>query len=317
MDDKTIKKIRLILKDWFYRNRFQPISVKEDSFIGYHAEILKERLKVRPANRIIYETGAMSIYEYLPWDSDIFKMKIARLDYFISLETAGRLSREKVIKNVFSLAKKQRIRFLSAKVNTGDFQAAQALERYGFILADMQLTLSVVPAEAELGIPDKNIRPCRRSDFKVLIDIARDSFCYNRFFNDPGLNRNDSSLVYAQWVKNACLKNPLDLLVWDEAGIPQGFIICKMDKHAENFFGFGIGQIDLVAVGPSNKSKGIGRKLVNAALCRFAKDKAALAEIRTQYINIAAVTSFMRAGFKHYSTGLSFPAGMTFHKWFE
>lgn len=316
-----MQNIKPILKALYRKSLAGPVPVREGSFVAYYEAIIKDALTANFSNSIVVENSkspqAMVLFEYLPWDTAIFRKRMARLDYFLASDGCGASSRDKVVKKALLIARQNRVAFLSAKVGTGDFQAAQILEGRGFILADIQVTFSVSVDRLAAGQIHKNIRSWRASDLTDAVKIAKDSFIFNRFFNDPRLDKKCAGNMYGEWVRNACLKNPQGVLVWQENSRIRGFIICKSDRFSENSLGLSIGHIDLVAVDDKSKGKGIGTHLARAALEKFKTEGADIVEVRTQHANVPAVNSFLKSGFKAYGHGLSLTAGTVFHKWFD
>ena len=311
----------MLFKDLFKKANIKYPGVGEAEFLKYHTTILKDRIQAQPRNRFILDNSkrpnASGLFEYVLWDSEIFDMNIGRLDYFIGSSGCKASFRENVIKDIFYLSKKNKLKFMLARINSGDFQSAQILEKYGFILTDILVSLSVILKKQDIIKLPAGIRGYEVSDLKAVLNIAKNSFVFNRFFNDSRLNSANVKYVYEKWVKDVCLNNKSDVLVYEDNSGLLGFVICKLDKLSKNIFGYSIGQIDLVAVRPGLKGKGIGRKLVQAGLYKFSKDAVAIVEIRAQHANILAVNSFLKSGFKEYNSGLTLPAGMVFHKWFD
>lgn len=295
-----------------YRKYGKLDNVNEKVFLKYHLGVLDKKLSANSKNRVISNGSgakkAVLAFEYLPWDSAIFKMQIGRLDYFLPTAKASISSRKKIVGQAIALAKKTKLKFLSAKVNLGDFCGAQLLEEAGFTLKDVAVSFLCRLKDLKIEKPAAGIRSFKLTDLKQVLKIAAKSFVFNRFFNDSRLNKDSVRMMYAQWVRSSCLKNYSDVLVYSKKGRIKGFILCKAEAKA-------FGQIDLIAVLPDVKNKGIGTKLVKAALHKFKKKGMRFAEIRTQHANVLAVNSFIKAGFKRYTRGITLPSGLVFHKW--
>ena len=99
------------------------------------------------------------------------------------------------------------------------------------------------------------------------------------------------------WVENDCRGRATAVLVAVLNGKPVGYVACLL--HPENS-ALGIeahGDIDLVAVGPKARGKGVGLQLVRAALA-WCRPHASRMIVKTQVINTPAINLYQRAGFQ-------------------
>ena len=88
-------------------------------------------------------------------------------------------------------------------------------------------------------------------------DIAKKSFIYDRFHQDPNIPNKIASIIKLKWISNF-FKNERghQCFLYLNKNIVEGFLLTL--KEQNNVF------IDLIAVKESARGKGVGKKLINA-----------------------------------------------------
>jgi ribosomal protein S18 acetylase RimI-like enzyme len=140
------------------------------------------------------------------------------------------------------------------------------------------------------------IRPYVKSDFVVLQRILIDAFEGVSIDHAIELLIGEIEGFGWKYRKGRDLAVDIDrdiegLLVADICGQPVGFISTWQDKEA------GIGHIPNLAVASEHRGKGIGRKLIEAAIERFHKSGLAAAKIETLLQNKRANALYTSEGF--------------------
>ena len=138
------------------------------------------------------------------------------------------------------------------------------------------------------------VRPFKNEDINILSNMAKNSFLASYRYNDAGFDKNKINELYSEWIINSCNGRADTVLVYDNNGIPEGFIACNLNKDK--------GIIDLVAVSENSRGKGIGLKLVSNSLLWF-KEGVNLVEVSTEAMNYASLNIYHKAGFKIIWTG--------------
>jgi len=123
-----------------------------------------------------------------------------------------------------------------------------------------------------------------------IIDIARKSFNYSRFFNDPNLSFDKAKNIYVHWTDSAFKKED------------KFFVISRIDNKVAGYILFSTHKmtstIELIAVEKKYQGKNIGRLLIRE-LEEYLIDKGILnIKVGTQLNNISAVNFYETMGFK-------------------
>ena len=247
--------------------------------------------------------------KYLEWDSGIFGFKIGRLGN-IRLDknekTAGRF-----INRIIKSCRKQHYRHINCRIGTGDFLALWALEKNGFNVADIQVTLSTggKPKKKTVKLPGFSVVKACEDDLDGMRCVTRDAFTDTRVVRDPNYPRVKVDRFYYEWIKNSMFNKRQAVFLAKENKSKElaGFVIC--DVLGE------IGFIDLISVNKRKRGRGIGSALVGAAMNWFS-DNSVEAEVRTQASNTAAIETFTKGGFRHLVPGKAVPSGISMHYWF-
>lgn len=140
------------------------------------------------------------------------------------------------------------------------------------------------------------IRPYIKSDFVVLQRILVDAF--EGVSIDHAIELQLGLIDGFDWKRRKARDLAVDidrdnagLFVADIGGQPVGFISTWQDMEA------GIGHIPNLAVASEHRGKGIGRKLIEAAIERFQKSGLAAAKIETLLQNKRANALYTSEGF--------------------
>ncbi len=196
----------------------------------------------------------MALFELMEWDTNFFGFKVARL-----CEEAP----EK-LKQVQDICSEQDIRLLISRFSTNNVCFAHELERHGFQLMDTVVTYRLNLADARVAnVPvPAIIRPCLKSEADELAAIARAVYASHigHFHNDPRLDRDKCTTLYAELARNSCLdENQADImLVAEMEGKIVGFHSHKV-AHPNGLRGV------ISGVSHQAQGKGIGKALIVAS----------------------------------------------------
>lgn len=222
--------------------------------------------------------------EYLEWDSQFFKQRIARV-------IPDRLS-SAAIQEIDSWCTQNRIDCLYFLADPDDHNTTQLARQNAYELVDIRLLFDC-PVTPSADIPETApyIRPGAVFDIPTLRDIARQSYrTYTRFYTDPHFSKAQCDELYATWIDKSVRGYADTVLIAERDNVCVGFISCHLKAPC--------GEIGLVGVDSQARGEGVGRQLVYAALNWFAAQKVETVSVVTQARNIGAQRLYQACGFR-------------------
>lgn len=261
---------------------------------------------------------ALAFLTFLDWDSDIFGFKIGRIENVL-MKMSNPLG-YKFLNEIVDDCMKEHYVHISCRTGLKDFETIHILEKLGFNIFDIQITLSTPEGFGNTTIESSRefiIREALEKDLVQLKEVVKDSFTDTRFVVDQKFPRNGVNKLYFEWIKNSILNPKQSVLVVQDkkSKLLTAFSIASFDPDSEETLGIKIGALDLMAVSEKHRNQGIGRMFTRFVINWF-KEKVDKVETRTQISNIAAARALMRGGFTEFSSGIMHPAGITMHRWF-
>lgn len=239
-----------------------------------------------------FSYAADSPCESLPWDSEFFHMRIARL--------SGRRLTENSLSAAFDWCRAERTECLYFLASPDDPLTLSLAEREGFHLVDVRVTLSRALAD-EIS-PSPSVRALQSGDLPALLEIASVSHTASRFYFDGRFPRDRCGELYREWLRKSSGPPPNVTLVVEHQGAPAGYVTCDCTD--------GAGEIGLLAVAAWARGNGLGWLLVQAALAHLQKNGAKKVSVVTQGRNLGALRLYERHGFTTQSLEL------WYHRWF-
>jgi dTDP-4-amino-4,6-dideoxy-D-galactose acyltransferase len=236
--------------------------------------------------------------EILPWDTNFFGVRIARLN--------GEQLTEAQAEEVDIWCKEQVVGCLYFLCDPTDFTTTSTAEKHGFHFVDVRMTLDTTPGKLTGDLPASTaIRPARPEDVTVLQRIAGEVHRDTRFSYDPNFPDDRVTALYETWIKVSCEGNANLVLVAEDGDTPVGYVTCHLDKDIQN------GRIGLVGVDNRAQGKGFGNALIMNALQWFRDQKMRTVSVVTQGRNYAAQRLYQRCSFRTQSIKL------WYHKWYR
>lgn len=147
------------------------------------------------------------------------------------------------------------------------------------------------------------IREYNPKDLRELKNITKGAFPNAHWYNNKNFHKENISNLYIKWLENSCNKRAEIVFVYEEKNNVLGYVSCRKNGS--------IGIIDLIAVSPKARKKGIGKALINAALAYFKDRRFNGAEVKTEITNTTALNLYTHLGFK-----ISW-VGLNINKWLE
>ncbi len=225
------------------------------------------------------------------FDSQILSMSVAKI---IDFEASPNNQRN-LVSELTASFQKHAITYAVYRFPAHHFSTIHALEENHWLLVDGSIHLDLKLTKQPFDIP-ANIRRATSEDVTSLQNIARISFIFNRYYNDPLISKTAANEIYAEWIKNSMNNHLADaVFVYFENEKLYGFSTLKKD-----------GDIVLVAVTPQQQNRSIGRHLVATAINQCIRWNLHTATIETQLTNLPALRSFQSTGFKIKESFLTF-----------
>jgi len=242
-----------------------------------------------------------AVCELLPWDSEFFGRRIARV--------RGNRLNESQAEAVEEWSRSERPDGLYFLASADCAETIRIAEDFRFRLVDIRMTLERSAVKgcmlaATTSPTDVAIHAARPQDLASLQTIARAAHTDTRFFSDPHIPRERAENLYSTWISLECQGRAKRVLVatstQDEV---LGYLSCHLDSAT------GTGQIGLAAVDKDARGKGVGTSLLRSALDWFAAEGAAAVTVVTQGKNIGAQRLYQSSGF------FSREVQLWYHRW--
>ncbi|MGD0091903.1 MAG: GNAT family N-acetyltransferase [Planctomycetota bacterium] len=237
--------------------------------------------------------------QVLPWDSDFFKARIARV-------AGGHMDNARAAA-VDAWCLSEHVNCVYFLTELSDAQAILAAEDHGFRLMDIRETYVLSPGKRlpHPVLPGLTIRAALPDDLPALEAIAGYSHRDTRFYSDPHFQRGLCDELYRTWIRRSCGEGFADaVLVGDARGQAIGYVSCSLDQEPLR------GRIGLVGVAEEWRGSGVGPALVAGAVGWFRERAASEVSVVTQGRNVNGQRLYQRCGF------LLRAAEAWFHKWY-
>ncbi len=239
---------------------------------------------------------------FLPWDSEFFGLRIARIKS--DRLDAGDLPplEEWCADNRIDC-----LYFLADPDVPGSLIIA---EESGFRLVDIRVELRHVtdryPSLSIDETPGYGLRPLLEQDIPALMEIAGRIHGITRFWRDPGFPADRCSELYRRWLERDVTGRADRVLVCEHDGQPVGYVTCILEVDCP-----GCGTISLLGVHEAHRQKGMGSRLLHGAIEWFASEDIVDISVVTQGTNISSLRVYQEAGF------LIDSVMVWFHRWFR
>lgn len=231
--------------------------------------------------------------EVLPWDSEFFGHRIARVN-------ASPLDSES-LDALVAWAPREGVECIYYLVEPCDFEPVRQAIEVGFRLTGVRMTLRADPAGVDragkAAAQRSAIRPATTHDLPVLRRIASRVHLGTRFYNDPGFPDDACSELYARWISRDVDGGADAVLVADDGAGPLGYVSCLLRGNSE-------GSIGLLGVSEDHRGRGLGGSLLDASLEWFVGGGARTVSVVTQGGRPEAQRLYQSRGFRTFSVGL-------------
>lgn len=223
--------------------------------------------------------------EPLQWDTDYFGISSARVYLNGAVDEHGQ-------EEIIEFCKKYNFITISNIDNTMENNNWIG-NRTNAFLADMNIQFLKVLVEQPDYQDEKTYVVNSLSKNAQIIDIARKSFNYSRFFNDPKLPEEQAKNIYIHWTESAFGQENKYFVISEREGNIAGYILFSI--VGDNSL------IELIAVDEKYQGQRVGKSLIQT-MEGFIEDKGIKKiKVGTQVNNISAAQFYNAMGFKYVS----------------
>jgi ribosomal protein S18 acetylase RimI-like enzyme len=178
--------------------------------------------------------------------------------------------------------------FIWSKIPVDDIKKLTCLQKLGFYLVDTNIQFSL--SEEIILKYSSNVRFAQPSDEFAVRALAKNSFKYNRFNNDPNITEEIACKIKEDWAGNFFSgKRGKWMVVIEQNSKLVGFLQL-IDKNHDTIV------IDLIAVDEKNRGKGLAKEMISYAYVNCLKNNVTM-EVGTQIANTASIELYLKLGF--------------------
>jgi len=235
----------------------------------------------------------------LPWDSEFFGIRTARLDALVHLDSPGYAIRQDLvpaIRDITDHVAKFGVEYFFAVVDARDAAVCRSLAECGFGLIESRLTH--FRHLGDFAPPERaSVKIATEQDVATLQAAAvRMSNSYDRFHADPRLPLDLVDRLMSRWVTASVLEGFADATVIPAEGPADAF--CTVKYHRDRWAPMGIRISQTVFGAVSTERRGWYRKLISEIHCMFRDAGVECAYLVTQPSNRAVIRTWERLGFQ-------------------
>lgn len=236
----------------------------------------------------------------LPFDSRILQLRAGKVELAF-VDPPERAQARELFEEVTRLAVARRFEHLHLRLGAEDGVLIRAAEDAGFRWVSSNAHFIRGAGADALDLPPPTgIRCGISSDETSLRELAAQAFgTGTRFHLDPWLDPVAAIELHSRWAVNALKGDAADAVFCavEEIGRLAGFISVSHTPHSR-FGGPPTVEIGLIAVAGNARRRGVGRRLVGAAL-RWARENGAqLVVVGTESVNFTASRLYLACGFR-------------------
>lgn len=240
----------------------------------------------------------LSVIDKLNWDTNFFKIPIARLNH--SRANAA------VLNFALEQCKKNKIRCLYFTAETAHSKTNALCKKNDFFNTGDRITFQLSTSRIRaVPLPAGfSFRKSRRSDIAALVKINKDLYTKSRYYQDPKFSRGLCNKYYMEWARK---------LASAEVPNSQVFVLCQGSTPTA-YIGLteieGTQHIILMGVKKGFQKQGLGKILLGNALARLITQGYRRFQVVTQGNNHASQKICRTFGFQVAKKEIDY------HKWF-
>lgn len=219
----------------------------------------------------------------LQWDTDFFGVSSARVNLNGIVDESGQ-------KEIMDFC--EDFQFVTISNNNNVRENNHWIgKRTESFLVDMNIQYLKILNEKPNFQDDKTYVMSNLSKNEQIVDIARSTFNYSRFFNDHNLAADKAKKIYLQWTISAFEQKNKYFVISMRDGNVAGYILFSVKK--------GISVIELIAVDKKYQGQYVGKSLIYE-MEKFSIEQGIKSiQVGTQVNNISAINFYSVMGFKY------------------
>lgn len=238
--------------------------------------------------------------EILPWDSQFFGLKVARLNAVIPIadptyQVMTNLNR--VVSELIERCKSRDVQYLFAPVDARDVALARSLGRSGFEFVESRLFFH--RSLTDYSHPERyDVRLATEEDVELLSVVAAEvKNPYDRFHADPVFSGEPADRLMQRWVRASICEGFADGVMVPDVPAPVAFLSFKIHRERWSAWGRRIGQAPFGAVG--SEFRGWYMKLISEICYHLKALGAEHFFMVSQATNNAVVRCWEKLGFRY------------------
>lgn len=222
---------------------------------------------------------------FLGWDTDYFDVNSARVNLTGPIDDEGQ-------DRIIDFCKDYEFVTIT-NINNVKENNYWIGTRTNAFLADMNIQFMKILEDKPSYQDDKTYVVNNLSRNDQIVQIARESFQYSRFFNDPTLPEKQARNIYLHWTECAFGQENKYFVISEREGQIAGYILFSMDS--DNII------IELIAVDDKYQGQGIGKILIHTLELFVIDEGIKKIKVGTQVNNVSAAQFYSKLGFTYVS----------------
>jgi ribosomal protein S18 acetylase RimI-like enzyme len=228
-----------------------------------------------------------SVCTILAWDSDFFRLQIARFEGARYTRADADATRR--------FCEAYGIQCVYILLDASDASSIETAQDCGARFVDVRTTFEAsLQAFADVaGGPQgpSEIRPATEHDLPAMRRVAATSHRDTRFYADSRFDADRVDLLYQTWIEKSCRGYADAVFAFELAGEAAGYVTCHLDDGVT-------GRIGLIAVRHDLRGRGVGIRLLGAAREWFTSAGCRAWTVVTQGSNVPALRLYQNYGFR-------------------
>ncbi|MGD9125174.1 MAG: GNAT family N-acetyltransferase [Desulfarculaceae bacterium] len=242
---------------------------------------------------------------HLPWMSQQFGANMYSLQHMV---TDNKQSAYYYTMLAYITGQMDDLDFLDCRVATGDINAIQALEGFGFRFVGNEVYM--VRSLEKAPIPENEqvtgCVPCAPPLREKVMDLAIGTHVHNRYMYDPHIPHKDAMEIYSKYMADFAFGPDYRSMVKLSGNRVLGFLFYKVNRNLSERVGKKYASLDFIGVDAKFQNQGIGEELNRAALIDLAMAGATHVVVRTFGNNYPAIRICQKVGFQITASDLHF-----------
>jgi dTDP-4-amino-4,6-dideoxy-D-galactose acyltransferase len=241
--------------------------------------------------------------QFLEWDTQFFNKRIGQI--------MGNTLTPARMHDILQWSQELDVDCLYFLGNTDDSETIRIAEKNGFYFQSVRTVverpLKQLEALALPALDGLTLRSGKADDLDLLRPVARHSYNWTRFYNDPCFPKDKCEEMYDIWLTKSIHRQMADEVVVAEfGGVAVGYMTCRLAQDGSTE-----GTFQLLGVNEENRGMKIGQRVIVQAMHWLAEHGMTVVSLATQGHNVPVIRFYERLGFT--TRSIQF----WYHKWFR